>query len=99
MMMPNMRTTVTLDPETERLIKEAMRRRGQSFKKTLNQAVLRGLADLDAGADEEPFELESSAMRLLAGHDPAHFNQLKDDLEAQNFVDLTVRLEKQSGKR
>jgi len=94
-----MRTTVTLDPEAERLLKEAMRRRGQSFKEALNQAVLKGLADLDAGADEEPFVVKGSPMRLLAGHDPGHLNELNDDLEAQAFVDLTVRLEKQLRKK
>ena len=30
-MMLSMRTTVTLEPEAERLLREAMRRRGQSF--------------------------------------------------------------------
>lgn len=94
--MPSMRTTVTLDPEAERLLKEAMRRRGQSFKEVLNKAVLRGLADLEASGEEAPFEIESSPMRLLAGYDPAHLNRLNDDLEAQAFVDLTVRLEEQS---
>ena len=94
-----MRTTVTLDLEAEHLLKEAMRRHGQSFKEVLNRAVIRGLADLEAGGDETPFEPESSPMRLLAGHDPAHLNRLNDDLEAQAFVDLTVRLEEQSDKR
>ena len=92
-----MRTTVTLDPEAERLLKEAMRRSGQTFKETLNRAVLKGLADLEGG-DESPFEPESSPMRLLAGHDPAQLNRLTDDLEAQAFVDLTRRLE-ESGDR
>ena len=30
-MVLSMRTTVTLEPETERLLREAMRQRGQSF--------------------------------------------------------------------
>ncbi len=91
-----MRTTVTLEPEAERLLKEAMRRRGRTFKEVLNQAVIKGLADLEVGSDESPFVLESSPMRLLAGHDPGHLNRLNDDLEAQAFVDLTVRLERRS---
>ncbi|MEA3410849.1 MAG: hypothetical protein U9R74_04845 [Pseudomonadota bacterium] len=98
-MMRFMRTTVTLDPEAERLLKEAMRRRGQSFKEVLNQAVIRDLADLVTGGDEAPFEIESSPMRLLAGYDPAHLNRLDDDLEARAFVDLTVRLEEQSADK
>ncbi len=92
-----MRTTVTLDPEAERLLREAMRRRGQTFKEALNRAVLKGLADLEGG-DESPFELESSPMRLLAGRDPARLNRVNDDLEAQAFVDLTRRLERSGGR-
>lgn len=38
-----MRTTVTLDPDVERLIRTAMRERGASFKQALNQAVRDGL--------------------------------------------------------
>ena len=38
-----MRTTVTLDPDVERLIRGAMQERGASFKETLNQAVRDGL--------------------------------------------------------
>lgn len=39
-----MRTTVTLDPDVEAVIREAMRERGISFKEALNDAVRRGLA-------------------------------------------------------
>lgn len=95
-----MRTTVTLEPEAERLLREAMRRRRQSFKVALNQAVLKGLADLKASeGNEAPFEVESSLMRILPGHDPGHLNRLSDDLEAQAFVELTARLAKDDGKR
>jgi hypothetical protein len=38
-----MRTTVTLDADTERLIRRAMRERGQSFKTALNEAIRIGL--------------------------------------------------------
>ena len=38
-----MRTTVTLDPDVERLIGDAMRERAISFKEALNQAVRIGL--------------------------------------------------------
>jgi len=38
-----MRTTVTLDPDVERLIRTAMKQRGSSFKQALNQAVRDGL--------------------------------------------------------
>jgi hypothetical protein len=37
------RTTVTLDPDVERLIKNSMRERGISFKEALNQSARAGL--------------------------------------------------------
>ena len=39
-----MRTTVTLDPDVERLIKSAMRERSISFKVALNEAARTGLS-------------------------------------------------------
>jgi len=38
------RTTVTLDPDVERLIRKRMKERGISFKQALNDAARRGLA-------------------------------------------------------
>jgi hypothetical protein len=38
-----MRTTVTLDPDVEGLLRTAMRERGVSFKQALNQAIRAGL--------------------------------------------------------
>ena len=38
-----MRTTVTLDPDVERLIRDAMRERAISFKEALNEAARAGL--------------------------------------------------------
>ena len=38
-----MRTTVTLDPDVERLLRRAIRQRGVTFKEALNEALRRGL--------------------------------------------------------
>ncbi|HEU5003124.1 MAG TPA: antitoxin [Actinomycetota bacterium] len=38
-----MRTTVTLDADTEALIRQRMQERGTSFKRTLNDAIREGL--------------------------------------------------------
>ncbi len=43
-MMRSMRTTVTLDPDTEALVKRRMRERGLSFKEAVNDAIRAGLA-------------------------------------------------------
>ena len=39
-----MRTTITLDPDVERLLRDSMQARGVSFKRALNEAVRAGLA-------------------------------------------------------
>lgn len=39
-----MRTTVTLDPDSEALIRSLMRERGFTFKQAINEAIRAGLA-------------------------------------------------------
>jgi len=43
-----MRTTVTLDPDVEALLRKRMRERSISFKEALNQAVRSGVAGAPA---------------------------------------------------
>jgi hypothetical protein len=52
-----MRTTVTLDPDTEQLIRRRMRERGLSFKEALNDAIRSGARDTSA-----PFRTETASM-------------------------------------
>ena len=42
--MQPVRTTVTLDPDVELLVKRAMQDRGLSFKEAINQAIRAGMA-------------------------------------------------------
>ena len=91
-----MRTTVTLDPETERLLREAMRQRGQSFKEVLNRAVVQGLSDLQHDAADVPYVPQTFPMGLRAGNDPAHLGALGDDLEVDAFLELSRRLGRRS---
>lgn len=44
-----MRTTVTLDPDVEALVRTAMRQRGLSFKEALNSAIRAGLTQSKSG--------------------------------------------------
>lgn len=44
-----MRTTVTLEPDTEALVRQRMRDRGVSFKQALNDAIRDGMAGRPAG--------------------------------------------------
>jgi len=77
-----MRTTVTLEPEVERLLRDDMHRRRCSFKQSLNAAVRAGLAPA-LKAPLEPFVIKAKPLGLLPGYDPAGFNKLVDDLEIE----------------
>ena len=52
-----MRTTITLDPDTEQLVRRRMRERGQSFKEAVNDLIRRGAS----GADLE-FRTQTASM-------------------------------------
>lgn len=92
-MMPDMRTTVTLDPDVERLVKDAVRKTGKSFKEVLNRAVRTGLIGGMAAPTNKPFRVQARRLGLRPGIDPGELNRLADDLEVEGF------LGKQKGRR
>lgn len=87
-----MRTTITVDSDVEALLREAMRRSGQGFKHTLNEAVRKGLADIINPSQQPPFDVASQPMGLRPGIDPVQLQKLGDDLEVDAFLNLTQRL-------
>ena len=54
-----MRTTVTLDPDTDAAVRKLMRERGLSFKEAVNAAIRAGAAPR---ADRPPFSTPTHAM-------------------------------------
>ncbi len=87
-----MRTTVTLDTDVERMLRDAMHRSRKSFKETLNAGLRAGLGERPAPVAGVPFVIKARSLGLRAGVDPARFNKLADDLEADGFL-------KKPGKR
>ena len=61
-MMPRMRTTVSLDPDTEALIRNRMRERGVSFKQAVNDAIREGIG----GGARQPFRTETTNLGIPA---------------------------------
>ena len=57
-----MRTTVTLDPDTEQVVRRMMSDHGVSFKQALNDAIRRGVG----AAEPERFTTATAAMGLPA---------------------------------
>ena len=91
-----MRTTVTLDPDVERLLKEEIHRSRQSFKEVLNTAIRRGLRASAPGKKQRPFVVKARSLELRTGIDPARLTELADDLEVDAFLKLTKKLERKN---
>jgi len=89
-----MRTTVTLDPDVEQLLRDSMQQRRLSFKEALNQAIRIGLSRTAAGLvpDEPPFTVHARRMGLRAGLNAGRLNQLADEFEAEAFDELSRTL-------
>ena len=87
-----MRTTVTLDRDVERILREIALRTHKPFKKVLNDTLRAGIELTTLEEKPEPFVLRARPMGLRSGHDPAGFNRLADDLEAEAFLETTRKL-------
>jgi hypothetical protein len=86
-----------LDSDVEQLLRDAMQRSGKSFDETLNAGLRAGLSETPAPTARVPFVVEARPMGLRAGFDPAGFNKLADDLDADAFLELTAKLASQQG--
>lgn len=75
-----MRTTVTLDPDVIRSLKDEAHRSSRPFKTVLNDAVRRGLQPARP-APKKPYRLKVHKTKLAAGIDALRLNQLADELE------------------
>ncbi len=87
-----MRTTLTVDPDVEQLLKQAMHGEKQGLKATLNAALRRGLAHQAPLVPAKPFVVEAKSMGLRAGLDPARLHELADEAELEAFAATTRRL-------
>lgn len=87
-----MRRTVTLDGDLERMLREIAAGTHRPFKKVLNDTLRAGIEQITGMGQSEPFVLKVRPMGLRAGYDPAGFNQLADDLEAEPFLESTRKL-------
>lgn len=78
-----MRTTITLDPDTEALLQRAMAERGTGFKQTVNAAIRAGLASPKHG---EPYRTPTFRGGLRAGVDLDRALHLADQFEDDELL-------------
>jgi hypothetical protein len=82
-----MRTTLTLDPDVERLLAEEMHRVRRPYKQVVNDAIRRGLAPRLSDAPVRPYRASVHNAKLRAGIDAGSLNRLVDELEDESVVD------------
>jgi hypothetical protein len=84
-----MRTTVTLEPEVEALVRRVMRERGIGFKQAVNEALRRGL-----GADRATMAFVTPTYHLGRSRQPLdQALRMAGDLEDEELL-RKVRLGK-----
>jgi uncharacterized membrane protein len=82
-----MRTTLTLDDDLARGLKELAHRKRISFKRIVNETLKAGLKfGRRPGKEASSFRVEASHCGFLAGVDVGKLNQLADELEAAEHV-------------
>jgi len=85
-----MRTTLTLEPELAKKLRDLAHRQGTSFKQVLNDAIRRGLSAQLPSAEVEPFTFEPHrGGAFQPGVDPTKLNQLFDQIEVEGFFAKT----------
>jgi hypothetical protein len=81
-----MRTTLTLDDDLARRLKEVARGTNRNFKDVVNDAIRKGLSIGEAApVEQERFVVKPKACGFRTGVDPTKLNQLYDDLEMEDL--------------
>lgn len=85
-----MRTTLTIDEDVGRALKDLSRHAGKSFKTVVNEVLRQGLTSgAKPEARREPFKVESARRGFVPGIDPFKLNQLVDELAVEQFLTQT----------
>lgn len=80
-----MRTTLTLDEDVAKQLRELSRRSGESFKEVVNATLRKGLGGAKGAPRLPRFEVKPKACGFRPGIDVLRLNQLNDELELEDF--------------
>lgn len=84
-----MRTTLTLDDQLMRRLKDRMQATGSTFRETVESVLRLGLAAENITSSHQPFQVQARPMGLKAGIDPARLQDFEGDLEVERFLHVT----------
>ena len=89
------RTTVTLEPDTELLLRKRMRERGITFKQAVNEAIVIGLT---TGEGRPRFQTRTfdTGVPIV---DLTKANQLAAELEDAHILEAMALAERDAAKR
>lgn len=73
-----MRTTVTIDPDVEKRLREVMRANKLSFKSALNETIRRGIDSLLPNSKGKPFRTKTEKMGV---HTHLNYDNIGELLE------------------
>ena len=90
-----MRTTLTLDDDLSRRLRQLARREGRPFKDVVNEVLRRGLATQEIAESASEYRVDTFRSGFRAGVDPLKLNQLVDELETERTAAQPAR----GGKR
>ena len=85
-----MRTTLTLDPDVERLLAEEVHRVRRPYKQVVNDAIRRGLAPRLSEAPSRPYRASVHNAKLRPGIDAGALNRLVDEIEDEAVINRAV---------
>jgi hypothetical protein len=81
-----MRTTLTLDADVARLVKDEVHRRRRPLKQVVNDALRRALAPGAGRGPRRRYRVRPHVSTLVPGIDPGKLNALADELEDRAIV-------------
>ena len=81
-----MRTTLTLDDDLARSLKEQARLLDKPFKQVVNDTLRRGMSPA-VGETRAPYRVKPIHGGFAPGVDPEKLNQLNDELEVEHFLE------------
>ena len=82
----HMRTTLTLDPDVEQLLRQEMRRTESSMKAVVNSALRFGLGMRGKPHRASRYRVEPHSFGFKPGVDMDRLNQLVDEMESEEFA-------------
>ena len=86
-----MRTTLTIDPDVEQLLKREMQRTNGSMKVVVNDALRLGLGARGKSVRPPRYKVEPHAFGFKPGSDPDRLNQLFDEMETDEIARRLAR--------